>query len=147
MIIFFGCWTHDDGRSEGGHYFRLRNGQERLRRRRHDGTLSDSIEDAIPWGYKVDGRLAPRGATGEQAPNGVAGYHQAVSWVGNAGEEAWSLISWWDNSVDTRGASNCAFMVDRRATPEEILAEAKREYPQIFMRFKYEIVLPLYGAK
>jgi hypothetical protein len=54
----------------------------------------------------------------------------------------WSLISWWDNSVDTRGASNCSFMVDRRETPEEILAEARAAFPQIFARFKYEIVLP-----
>jgi hypothetical protein len=32
--------------------------------------------------------------------------------------------------------------VDRRCGPIELLEEAQREFPQIFARFKYEIVLP-----
>lgn len=144
MILFYGCWTTPAGVGLTGHYFFLPDGRTQVRHHRRNGAMSDNPETLIPWGYKVDGNFAPRGAGAGrvEAPNGVAGYHIAVSWVGHAEEEAWSLISWWDNSVDIRGGSSASFMVDRRATPEEILAEAREKFPQIFARFKYEIVLP-----
>jgi hypothetical protein len=141
-ILFYGCWTSESGQSEVGHFFRTRQGESRVRWRRHDGVLSDSIDELVPWGFRVDGQFAPRVFLGAEAPNGCAGFHQAISWVGCPSEVAWSLISWWDNSVDTRGGSSCSFMVDRRATPAEILAEARVAFPQVFARFNYEVVLP-----
>lgn len=143
MILFFGCWTNPAGFNEAGHFFRANNGDTRVRHRKGDGTLNDQPEQLVPWGFKVDGELAPRTTDRSQARNGWAGYHQAISWVDAPAEEAWSLLSWWDNSVDSRPGSSCAFMVDRRATPEEILAEARTAFPQIFARFKYDIVLPV----
>lgn len=137
MILFYGCWTSPDGHSDTGHYFRAKNGD-----RLSSGQRWRTLESLVPWGLKVDGFLAPRTTNGAQAVNGIVGYHQAISWVDCPGEEAWSLISWWDNSVDDRPGSNCAFMVNRRASLREILAEARDAFPQIFLRFKYPIVLP-----
>lgn len=138
MILFFGCWKG------AGHYLRDRHGNEPRWSKPGEG-VTRRWEAQIPWGANIDGSLAPRTGSGGEAPNGVAGFHQNVAWVGCPGEIVWSAISWWDNSVDARGGSSCTFLADRRCSPAELLAEAREAFPQIFSRFKYEIVLPVYS--
>lgn len=139
MILFYGCWTDESGKSEIGHYFFGPSGRGQLSlRRRHDGHFEDEPARYVPWGYKVDGGLAPL-KTGD---NGIVAFAQAGRRIGTSDEEWWSAISWWDNSVDSRSGSSSTFLLDRRATAEEVLAEAKKAFPQIFARFKYELVMP-----
>lgn len=138
MILFYGCWTDKSGNSDTGHYFAGPRGQEQYSmRRRHDGQIEDHPERYVPWGFKVDGGLAPRSAV-----NGIAAFSQDVVRLGAPEEQWWSAISWWDNSVDTRPGSSATFLADRRCGPIELLEEARAAFPQIFARFKYEIILP-----
>jgi hypothetical protein len=85
VILFYGCWTSKEGRSEIGHFFNTPWGSSSVRHRQRNGVLNDRAEDLVPWGYKVDGTLAPRTTDCSQAQNGCAGFHQAISWVGCPG--------------------------------------------------------------
>ena len=138
MILFYGCW------SDSGHFMYNRHGAT-PRWNKREGGVTDRFEAVVPWGFRVDGHLAPRTGGGGEAPNGVAGFHQNVAWVSCPGEEVWSALSWWDNSVDKRGGSCATFLADRRCTPSELLTEAQEAFPQIFARFKYAIILPVYS--
>jgi hypothetical protein len=136
VILFFGCRNE----SKGHYLFDRRMDTPRYPDPEGHGFLQGFR--IIPWNVNIDSGLAPRTSSKSEAPNGVAGFHQNVAWVGAPGEVVWSALAWWDNSVDTRPGSNCAFLVDRRCTPAELLAEARAAFPQIFARFKYEVVLP-----
>jgi hypothetical protein len=137
VILFYGCWTSPGGASNSGHYFFGVESGPYSMRRRHDGRIVDDPAHYVPWGLKVDGGLAPRGG-----PNGIAALSQCVTRMGDPDEQWWSALSWWDNSVDTRAGSSATFLVDRRCGPIELVEEAKKAFPQIFARFKYELVLP-----
>lgn len=141
MILFYGCWTTPEGRSDTGHYYASPEGPgvAYSMRRRHDGKLEDNPERYVPWGYKVDGGLAPRGD--DYHREGIVALSQCVNRLGFHDEQWWSVVSWWDNSVDKRMESNANFLVDRKATAEEVLAEARKAFPQIFARFKYPLVI------
>jgi hypothetical protein len=138
VILFYGCWTNAAGYSDSGHFFFSPAGDERYSMRRHvHGRIEDDPKNYVPWGYKVDGGLAPLGPQTE----GIVAFSQCGNRIGRPEEEWWSAVSWWDRSVDSRPGSSCTFMVDRRAKPAEILVEAKAAFPQIFARFKYQLVL------
>ncbi len=51
-------------------------------------------------------------------------------------------ISFWDYSVDQRGGSNSTFFATSLTiSPEELLAEAKQRFPNVFKRLPKEVVL------
>ncbi len=142
MILFFGCWV------DKGHYMHDRTGaRPRWYQHRRRGGVTERWETVVPWGANVDSGLAPRTEEGNPEPNGVAAYHVAQSFIGRHEVEFWSALSWWDNSVDTRPGSNCSFIADSKWEPEVLLELARKEYPQIFARFKYEIILPAMGLR
>lgn len=58
--------------------------------------------------------------------------------------EGWGLsaLSFWDYSVDSRSGSNSIiFAPSLTITPDELLSEAKRRFPQVFARIPSDVVL------
>lgn len=136
MILYFGCWS----KKQIGHYLYEPNGQN-PRFSRRDGGVTDRWEMIIPWGFNIDGGLAPR--DNGQSAYGVAAYHLLHAFAGTKEEKWWSVISWWDSSADTRPGSSSTFIIDQRVDAESLLAAARTKFPTIFERFDYPIVLPL----
>lgn len=135
-MFYFGCWTDRTGRSEIGHYLRDRWG--------HRPRDLDSLDwpDAFgDDGWFLDLRFCPN--VGPSLPR------PASPWVSKGpqveGEaalhhvEGWTVISFWDRSVDTRGGCNSAFLQRGTWTFEEMVAQARILYPQIWARFKFEV--------
>lgn len=68
----------------------------------------------------------------------IAPYIASFSRLGGWGLSA---IAFWDYSVDKRGGCNSVFFIDSLTiTPEEMLAEAKKQFPKVFARFPQEVV-------
>ena len=142
MILFHGCWTTPEGRSDSGHYWAGPGGLDvRYSMRRKVGNrLVDNPYRYVPWGHAVDGELAPYGDALYR--EGIVALSQCGNQLGRPEEEWWTAISWWDNSVDSRQPANATFVVDARCDAGSLLAQARTSFPQIFARFKYELVLP-----
>jgi hypothetical protein len=81
-----------------------------------------------------DGKLPPQG---DPTP-----YIATVSRL-----EGWGLtaLAFWDYSVDSRGGCNSVvFAPSLTITPEELLAEAQKRFPQVFQRLPQ--IVRLVGA-
>jgi hypothetical protein len=51
----------------------------------------------------------------------------------------YSIVSFWDRSVDKRGGSSSSFLVPGMHSLSEVLVAAGFAFPDIFERFKFEI--------
>jgi hypothetical protein len=112
--FYFGCY------GQAGHYFH----DERMRHRWE-------AEQIVPWGFKVDGGLAPTIGYRQEAPQGHAALHHKAGWT---------ALSFWDRSGDSRGNSSSTFLFEDTLTFDEALAEARERFPALFKRFPFEIV-------
>jgi hypothetical protein len=56
-----------------------------------------------------------------------------------AGFHPWTVLAFWDRSIDKRGASNSVFVFSAVLTFDEALAEAQRVFPLLFKRFTFPI--------
>jgi len=124
-VFYFGCQ-----RGRAGHYWHF--------------------FPSIPWKQHyemeplgvIDGKYAPRVGpdrrarpdlmeTRPEAPQGQA----ALVY-----EKGWTVLAYWDRSQDTRGASNSAFAAEGEHSFEELLADAKEQWPWVFERQKFTVV-------
>lgn len=116
---YFGCV------GQAGHYFF----DERLRSLGRNDTPKF-------FDRRVDGQFAPRTSPksrmdrGDELPNG----HARVTQV-----DGWTVLSFWDNSVDKRGASNSIFFFPEIIDGEYALTAARDVFPTIFARFDFEV--------
>lgn len=53
----------------------------------------------------------------------------------------WTVISFWDRTGDPRHGSNSAFLVNKIIPFEQLLVEAKKQYPKLFKRFTFTVTL------
>ena len=53
----------------------------------------------------------------------------------------WTVVSFWDNSVDKRGKSNASFIYPKQMTFEEMLEISREQLPWFWERFKSPIQL------
>lgn len=140
-MIFYGCWS----REKLGHYFYNAAGFE-PRWHRNGALERGSAYQHVPWNVNVDGGLAPRDTQGGECPNGLAAFHQCVSYrVGEPQQQVWSALSWWDNSADRRPGSSATFITEALGThvsPSKLLHQAREAFPTVFERFNYQIVVP-----
>ena len=83
------------------------------------------VTDCEWLGY-LDGRLPPEGKEVE----GVARLHHF---------NGCTVIAFWDNSVDSRPASNSAFMLLGKLTFDQAVEAAKQAFPQVWQRFTFEV--------
>jgi hypothetical protein len=82
-----------------------------------------------PWGYKIDSGLCLK--TVGYEIEGIASIHQ---------KDGWTALSFWDRSIDDRHKSNSNFLAEGTFNFEEMLAISKKHFPEIFERFKFEVV-------
>ena len=82
-----------------------------------------------PWGDSIDGGLCPL----HRPAFGVASYNT---------KDGWSGIGFWDSSKDTRPGSHSTFVVDAILPAADILVLAREQFPWVFERIKFDIVLP-----
>lgn len=77
----------------------------------------------------LDGRLLPPMLPQEQ------GRAEIIYFIG------WTIIAFWDRSVDSREGSNSAFIMRGNRTFNEALKIAKESYPHIWERFNFKVFL------
>ena len=127
--IYFGCW------GTVGHFMWTREGGWMHGIGYHD-------EKKLPKALqpcKLDGVHAPLIGKKEypnhhlpEAPQGQA----AIVHV-----EGWTVLAFWDRSVDKRGASNSAFLLLGTLTFEDARDRSKEAFPEVWARFQFEVVL------
>lgn len=114
-IYFFGCWNNDKG-----YYFH----------RTDSTTVPWQDRHLIPFVKKIDGVYAP---AGKQIEGRACLRHL----------RGWTVLAWWDRSVDTRSNSNAALVVEGEFEFEDMLVMLKNRFPRVFARFDYSISLYL----
>lgn len=80
-----------------------------------------------PWGLAIDGSLAPLGRN--QAQGEALLHHR----------DGWTAIAFWDRTGDRRMNSNSVFLVNEIVTFDELVDRARREWPDLFNRFDFEV--------
>ena len=53
----------------------------------------------------------------------------------------WTILAFWDRSVDRRMASNSAFLIRGSHTFDEMVTLSRNAFPTIWRRFEFEVVL------
>lgn len=87
----------------------------------------------LPW-KKIDGVLVP----GKRETEGhIALWHK----------EGWTCIAFWDRSVDKRNGSNSAFFAHGDFSFDDMKRLAEINFPDVWNRFKFPIVLTLDDGK
>ena len=111
--LFFGCYKHP------GHYLF----------RRHMVSVSTLPERSLTG---FDGLLAPMqysDAYTNKADRYVATITRLPGW-------GYTALSFWDNTVDTRGGSNCIFFAPSLTiTFDEMLKGIEVNFPEVWVRF------------
>ncbi len=95
----------------------------------HDGRSVNWRSHSQPWGDYLDGALCPV----HTRDYGVISYNT---------KDGWSGIGFWDSSKDSRPGSHSTFVVNMIHRPEDILALAREQFPWVFERIKFDVVLP-----
>lgn len=111
-IFYFGCL-------EGKGHFLHRAGRK----------CSPENFEVLPWGYHLDGQVLERAGIPDN-PDGRILFEQ---------REGWTLIAFWDRSVDRRHGSNSAFLVPAIVSLEELLRLAREQWPQVMARLPFEL--------
>ncbi len=121
---YFGCQKY------AGHYWWTPSGKQYDVRE----LVGPNIDPRIDGGFcpnTSEDRTKPWQRTGPEV-EGEAKLHQV---------DGWTILSFWDRSVDTRSACNSNFVVRGEHTFEEVLEAARRDFPQVLERLKFEIKL------
>jgi hypothetical protein len=90
------------------------------------------VHNSSPSLLKLDTGFAPQDTYAE----GEAWYHS-----GRSGDTRYNVISFWDNSVDSRPGSHSTFLILGDRSFNDALAECRKAFPEVFARFKFEIKL------
>ena len=110
-FYYFGCI------GDAGHYIFVPTG--------HKDYRTDVLK-TNPWGYKIDGKLCPSGSEVE----GKALLNH---------KDGWTALSFWDRSVDTRGACNSNFLAVGTFSFDEMMKFANEHFPTVMNRFTFPI--------
>jgi hypothetical protein len=84
---------------------------------------------STPWGNDLDGKFM----LDALAPEGVCKFEQLQGWSG---------IGFCDRTIDGRPGSHSAFLVVGLVSPAELLEGARQQWPEVFRRLQFNIVLP-----
>jgi hypothetical protein len=117
-IFFFGCW------SGAGHHLQDATGRVRYQ---------------LPQDFPMPPDFLDTGLLPPKLPE-VEGRATFVHLNG------WTIISFWDRSVDTRGKCNSAFVMRGIYSFEDAIEKAKAAFPQIWKRFTFEVVERKFGS-
>jgi hypothetical protein len=111
-IYYFGCWR------EPGHFLRSREGV------RHEHNLPADFP--CPLNMLDGGFLPPK------LPD-VQGRATCVHL------NRWTILSFWDRSVDKRPGCNSAFIIRGYHTFSEAVRLAKERFPEVWGRFTFTV--------
>jgi len=121
-MYYFGPWD------QPGHYLHDESGR----------VLWREEEIGLPWtGGQIDGRLQPG-----CVPGGSSYARRGPEVEGDAllhRKAGWTAISFWDRSVDTRGACNSTYMAEGEFTFEQMVEMAKARFAVRWNRMKFEV--------
>jgi hypothetical protein len=122
LILYFGCIGGP------GHYLHgpaTRRAEKQLR--------AAGIYPAIDGGYcpGVDPNRKHAWQLPERQVEGEAALHH----VGG-----WTILAFWDRSVDSRMGCNSAFLLRGEATFGEMVELSRREWPEVWSRFTFRVV-------
>lgn len=128
--LYFGCWggTGHFLSDARGHMARDIRREFPLHERRVDGAFCG---DPALAEYQRD-RTHWRGDE-EHQPEGRARLHHI---------DGWTVLAFWDRSVDDRFGSNSAFLLPGILSATEAHAAAKAAFPAVWDRFRFAVVLP-----
>lgn len=121
-MIYFGCI------SRAGHWLHRPGGM------RSSASVTQALEKAGIF-PKVDGGFCP-GMDGKR-------HHEVKQVEGHAKVthyNGWTILAFWDRTGDKRDNSNSAFIEQGERTFNEMLAMAKKTFPQVWERFTFEVV-------
>jgi hypothetical protein len=93
------------------------------------GTRTYPLDEVLPWGDHIDAGFLPQ--------RGIQQQGQACS----AHKSGWTAVAFWDRSVDRRHGSHSTFIVHDDVTAEELITEARRQWPEVFARFNFPVVV------
>ncbi len=113
QLLFFKC-LYFGCINEAGHYLFTRD-------------KTKTYGDWYRWAGKRDGTLAP---TFCKEPGKALLHHY----------DGFTMLAFWDYSVDSRPGSNSMFIVPGIKGFEETIEVAKANFPQVFERFPFELV-------
>ena len=119
-MYYFGPW------GEPGHYLFD-----------ESGCWAHRAEALIPWNGKIDGVLQVNAEKGysrkaSEEPEGVALLHH---------KDGWTALSFWDRSVDTRGACNSTYFAEGTFTFEQMVEMAKTRFAPRWNTMKFQVTL------
>jgi hypothetical protein len=122
-------------RTAGHHFYKERGGH-----------VSYDEQITIPWTTReIDGKLQPHvpGCRGYSykghsncycgnSPEGIALVHH---------KNGWTALSFWDRSVDTRGASSSTYVAEGEFDFDQMVAMAKERFADRWAQMKFEVKL------
>lgn len=119
FMLYFGPWDR------AGHFFFT-----------EEGRCAWEDERVSPWtAGDIDGGLQPGCVKGDP-------YRHRTEVEGEAllhHKDGWTAISFWDRSVDTRGACNSTFIAKGVFTFDEMVSLAKARFATRWGRMKFEV--------
>lgn len=126
FMVYFGPWER------AGHFL-------------HDesGFRLDSRElNALPWKeWDIDGKLQPgcfpHPRDGRWEHSGPENEGEALLHH----KDGWTALSFWDRSVDTRGACNSTYIAEGVFTFEQMVEMAKARFAERWNRMRFAVTL------
>lgn len=114
QCLYFGCHR------EAGHFLWAENGHR----------ASTDAEKKLPFRYGIlDAGLLP-----PYQPQ-IEGQATIVHFP------SWTIVSFWDRSVDKRGGCNSAFVIPAVVSFDDAITIAKQRFPWVWSRFTFEVCL------
>lgn|ERR1039458_2446622 len=125
-MFYFGPWE------SAGHFLVLEGGR----------SVRDDERESFPWNENspsngIDCQLQP----GCEWKNGFWKHGAEVE--GQAllhHRNGWTALSFWDRSVDTRGACNSTYFAEGTFSFDEIVAMARSRFPERWNKMRFEVV-------
>jgi hypothetical protein len=122
-MIYFGCI------GETGHFLHRPD-------LRHSSAGSQSVLAQAGIWPKCDGGFCP-------GMEEAGGKHHKVEQVEGAAKvthlDGWTILAFWDRSVDHRRNSNSAFIERGTLSFDEMVSRAKKAFPTVWKRFPFKV--------
>ncbi len=122
-MFYFGPWD------QAGHFFWSE----------HGGRVTREVENSLPWkDWEIDGKLQPRcydkrghWEHGREVEGEALLHHK----------NGWTCLSFWDRSVDTRGACNSTYFAEGTFTFEEMVEMSKTRFAKRWNKMNFKVSL------
>lgn len=125
-VYYFGCWD------QPGHFWRS---TEYAKNRYIEDTVGPNIHPRIDGGF-CPGVVHPRMSQFDRKTRPEVEGETAIHHI-----DGWTVMAFWDRSVDKRGACNSNFAARGTYDFEQMKDIARARFPTVMNRLKFELVL------